>query len=62
MGNWNLTIEGVGAHHNIDNPNDANRLAEAVVELLEQHGQSVTHTKFTYGGAEDTLANVRAKD
>ena len=27
MGNWNISIHGVGSHHNKQHPKDANRMA-----------------------------------
>lgn len=56
MGNWNMTVIGVGAHHNNDYPHDANKLFRAFVEDLKAKGHHVFHASFTYGGAED--ANI----
>ena len=51
MGNWNITIVGVGSHHNKDNPTDADRIFFECVDKLENAGQSVVHASFTHGGA-----------
>lgn len=53
MGDWNITIKGVGSHHNKKYPADANRLAAEFVGKLKAAGHSVTHASFTFGGAED---------
>jgi len=52
MGNWNISIEGIGAHHNKDNPQDANRMAQAFVGALKRAGHNVTKASFTYGAVE----------
>ncbi len=53
MGNWNITIRGVGAHHNKENPSDANVMTADFVRLLKQAGHSVVSASFTYGAEED---------
>lgn len=50
MGNWNISIEGVGIHHN-NNAGDVDKLAKEFVKNLEKH-QTVTKATITYGGAE----------
>jgi hypothetical protein len=52
MGNYHISIEGQGSHHNPDNPGDANRLAAEFVAELRRHGHTVTRATFTHGGAE----------
>lgn len=52
MGNWNITIQGVGQHHNADDPKDANVMADIFVHELRQAGQSITHASITYGSQE----------
>lgn len=52
MGNWHISIEGQGAHHNPDYANDANRLAAEFVAKLREAGHTVTRATFTHGGAE----------
>lgn len=55
MGNWNITIEGVGAHHNKDYPKDANLMAAEFAKALRDAGHTVYHASFTHGGAENIL-------
>lgn len=59
MGNWNINIQGVGSHHNVDNPTDANRMAVAFVEQLVLAGHYVETASFT-NGAKDNLLPVSA--
>lgn len=60
MGNWNITIQGAGAHHNhalaIDY--DANKMAAEFVEKLRAAGHSVTSATFTHGGSDDIAKGV----
>jgi hypothetical protein len=58
MGNWNITIRGVGAHHNKNNPNDANVLAAGMVEMLKAAGHTVVAASFTHGGEDDISDGV----
>lgn len=53
MGDWNITIKGVGAHHNKDYDKDANKMAADFVARLKAAGHAVTHASFTHGGADD---------
>jgi hypothetical protein len=53
MGNWNITICGVGCHHNKDLEIDANRLAAEFVQKMIEAGHNITHASFTHGGADD---------
>lgn len=53
MGNWNISIRGVGAHHNKKSAQDANRMAAEFVRALEDAGHSVIDASFTHGGADD---------
>ena len=53
MGNWNISIRGVGVHHNKNLPHDANRMAVTFVKMLRDAGHTVTAAEITYGGAED---------
>lgn len=53
MGNWNINIQGVGAHHNQDNPTDADRMAVEFVEKLHAAGHNVEHATFTSGSKLD---------
>jgi hypothetical protein len=53
MGNWNINIQGVGAHHNSSSsPTDANNMAAAFVRRLREVGHAVQYAAFTHGGAE----------
>lgn len=52
MGNWTITIQGTGAHHNKDYPGDANKMAQKFVEELKVAGQTVESATFTHGGRE----------
>lgn len=56
MGNWNITIRGVGSHHNRAYPNDANRMAAEFVKKLKDAGHSVVAASITHG-AEDDISN-----
>jgi hypothetical protein len=58
MGNWNITIRGVGAHHNKKLAHDANRMAAEFVQMLKDAGHSVVSATFTHGG-EDYLGAGR---
>jgi hypothetical protein len=57
MGNWNINIQGIGAHHNLSNPKDAEKMAAKFVLELKDAGHSIEHCDFTYGGKEN-LSNV----
>jgi hypothetical protein len=52
MGNWNVSIEGVGIHHN-GRTDDADAVFVEAVDKLKATGHSVTHASITYGGAND---------
>ena len=63
MGNWNINIQGVGCHHNKDNPTDADRMAAEFVERLRQAGHTVEHASFTSGSKVDiAIRMIPAKD
>lgn len=62
MGNWNIHIQGIGCHHNINNPTDANVMAKAFAEALVQAGHSVEAATFTSGSKEDLLPSPAARD
>ncbi len=61
MGNWHISIEGVGFHHNSKMPEDANRMAKKFAEDLKAAGHSVTKATFTHGAADDLLSVDYAK-
>jgi hypothetical protein len=52
MGNWHLSVQGVGAHHNADHPSDADRMFARFVGDLKAAGHSVTVASMTYGSAQ----------
>jgi len=54
MGNWNINIQGVGCHHNKDNPTDADRMTKEFVEKLAKH-HIIEHATFTHGGKENSM-------
>lgn len=49
MGNWNISIRGVGPHHN-GQPYDAEQVAARAVEELRAAGHTVVSAEVTYGG------------
>jgi len=51
MGNWNISINGVGCHHN-GQPEDVDVMFHEFVNELRAKGHLVTDATFTYGGAE----------
>lgn len=62
MGNWCITVHGVGSHHNTGNPHDANRMAAHFVRALRDAGHNVTHASFTFGGEEQIVQPERYID
>jgi hypothetical protein len=52
MGNWNVTIIGVGQHHNKGAENDADRIFKDCIELFLKAKQKILHASITFGGAE----------
>lgn len=57
MGNWHISIQGTGAHHNSDNPGDVDRLVAEFVEDLKRKGQTVEHATLTYGAKLELAIN-----
>lgn len=55
MGCWNISIQGIGSHHNTNNPSDADKLAESFVSNLRASGHTIEAASFTYGGKTDLL-------
>lgn len=51
MGNFNLSIRGIGHHHNTDLKTDVDRMARRFVRELEEAGHRVSGAELTYGGA-----------
>lgn len=58
MGNWNINIQGIGQHHNSENPLDADLLATKFVAQLKDAGHTVEVANFTSGGKTDLLERV----
>jgi hypothetical protein len=56
MGNWHISIEGVGIHHNHD-PKDANVMANKFVQDLMAAGHTIYKASITHGGS-DALGSV----
>ena len=52
MGDWHISIQGVGCHHNPDYPKDANKMAAEFVAKLREAGHYVSHAEFTHGAKE----------
>jgi hypothetical protein len=52
MGSWNISIKGVGPHHNNDHPTDADRMARRFVRELNEAGHSIASAELvlTDGG------------
>lgn len=59
MGNWTITIRGVGAHHNERNPNDPNRMAASFVQQLVDAGHTVRSAHFAHSGEDDLGAGAK---
>jgi len=59
MGQWNITVRGVGAHHNKKYTTDANRMAAQFVKDLRAAGHTVVSASITYGG-DDNLTDAEA--
>ena len=53
MGNWHISIQGIGPHHNTDYENDAKKLAEKFTKELKDKGHRITYATFTEGSMED---------
>ncbi len=58
MGNWHISIQGIGAHHNPNNPNDAEKMAAEFLHDLKEAGHLIGAATFTHGAC-DELHNVR---
>ena len=62
MGNWSITIQGVGYHHNKTEPKDANRLARKFIQELLAAGHRVERADFTHGAKEDLVDLTQAHE
>lgn len=58
MGNWNINIQGVGSHHNENNPTDANKMAEKFTKELKDAGHHIETATFTFG-AKNNLTEAK---
>lgn len=52
MGNWTLTVRGIGSHHNSNSPADADVIAEHVVKQFKDKGHHSVEAFLTYGGGQ----------
>lgn len=52
MGNWNITIQGTGCHHNGKPDIDANAVAKEMVQKLIAQGHTIHVASFTHGSEE----------
>lgn len=52
MGNWHISIEGTGQHHNSGDPKDADVIAKKLVDELKDAGQNVEKATITTGGRQ----------
>lgn len=62
MGTWNISIRGIGQHHNAGatyQPDafkkDADHLAKEFVKQLISSGHSIVSCEITYGSADNLL-------
>lgn len=62
MGNWNINIQGVGAHHNTDHENDANKMTKKFVNDLKAAGHHIEGATFTHGGKDDMTPTPQTSD
>jgi len=59
MGNWSVTIRGIGQHHN-EKPQDVEVLAGEFVARLLRAGQNVLSAHVTTGGEIDLLPRLES--
>lgn len=52
MGNWNINIQGIGAHHN-SSTSDIDFLVTEFINKIHNAGQRIEIATLTYGGKED---------
>jgi hypothetical protein len=50
MGNWNITIRGIGCHHSGKPEIDADLQAKEFVKLLRKSGHTIMSATITHGG------------
>ncbi len=51
MGNWNISIRGIGQHHN-ESDKDVDRLMAAFIVELAKAGQFIEDAALVYGGKQ----------
>lgn len=61
MGNWNISIRGVGPHHNGRPDIDADAKARNLVADLVAAGHIIDGASFTYGAAEDIVSGTEMR-
>jgi hypothetical protein len=54
MGYWNITVNGIGAHHNQDYEKDANKMFAKFIADMKAAGHQISVATFTYG-SRDTI-------
>lgn len=57
MGNWHISIQGTGPHHN-NLESDADNLSKELVKLLKKHGHTIESATFTFGGKNNIEPGV----
>lgn len=57
MGNWSISIQGLGVHHNDSCPQDADKLVNKFMAELIAGGHIIESAHFTFGGRENLLAD-----
>ncbi len=55
MGNYHISIEGQGAHHN-GKEYDADEMARDLVKRLKEKGHSIFKASFTHGACDSLEA------
>ena len=64
MGNWHISIQGTGCHHNYSSDDewreahDADVIFQRFVRELQDAGQSVEFATITTGGRTDAAVRV----
>lgn len=57
MGDWNINIQGVGAHGN-GIKGDVEQLFKGFVAELEKYGHHIVNSTVTYGGAYHRISDI----
>ena len=58
MGNWNISVRGIGPHHN-NQPFDADKMAARFVRDLLLAGHGICGADITHGGCTDLRESAR---